>query len=191
MLQVSEELVLSTEALIFACELSITIEEIRTALEGALEIEISQKEVRQAIEQIKVKYANPQLAISLEELGGGYQFLTKKKYHQVVNQLLAQRSKKKLSQAAMETLAIIAYRQPITKLEIEQIRGVNCDYTIQRLLEKELISIAGKDDTVGRPLLYVTSTLFMDYFGINSVAELPQLKDFATEQNTIGDVTES
>jgi segregation and condensation protein B len=97
------------------------------------------------------------------------------------------RAKKKLSQAAIETLAIIAYRQPITKLEIEQIRGVNCDYTVQKLLEKELISLAGKADTVGKPILYQTSDLFMDYFGLKNIADLPQLKDFITETNEIGE----
>ena len=84
---------------------------------------------------------------------------------------------KKLSQSALETLAIIAYRQPITKLEVEQIRGVNCDYTMQKLLEKDLISISGKADGPGRPLLYSLSQYFLDYFGIASIADLPQLKD--------------
>ncbi len=97
----------------------------------------------------------------------------------VINQLHIQRSKKKLSQSALETLAIIAYRQPITKLEIEQIRGVNCDYTIQKLLDKDLISISGKAEGPGRPILYALSQYFLDYFGINSVLDLPHLKDIA------------
>ncbi len=87
-------------------------------------------------------------------------------------------------------MAIIAYRQPITKLEIEQIRGVNCDYTIQKLLEKELIAISGKADSVGKPLLYTTSNLFMDYFGLKSLADLPQLKDLVAESNEIGEQSE-
>jgi len=90
----------------------------------------------------------------------------------------------------METLAIIAYRQPITKLEIEQIRGVNSDYSVQRLLEKELISIDGKAETPGRPILYSTSTLFMDYFGLNNLSQLPQLKDLVKEENTVGENVE-
>lgn len=101
-----------------------------------------------------------------------------------------QRSKKKLSQAALETLSIIAYKQPITKLDIEQIRGVNCDYTIQRLLEKDLIAISGKAKAIGRPLLYSTSSTFMDYFGINSPAELPQIKDLPAETDAIGERSE-
>lgn len=95
-----------------------------------------------------------------------------------------------MSQAALETLAIIAYRQPITKLEIEQIRGVNCDYSVQKLLEKELISLAGKADTVGKPILYQTSDLFMDYFGLKNLSDLPQLKDFVSENNEIGEQSE-
>jgi segregation and condensation protein B len=95
-----------------------------------------------------------------------------------------------LSQSGLETLAIIAYRQPITKLEVEQIRGVNCDYSIQRLLEKDLIKIIGKAESIGKPLLYATSEQFMNHFGINSVKDLPQLKDIINEENTIGEVTE-
>jgi segregation and condensation protein B len=95
-----------------------------------------------------------------------------------------------LSKSGLETLAIIAYRQPITKLEVEQIRGVNCDYSIQRLLEKDLIKIIGKAESIGKPLLYATSEQFMNHFGINSVKDLPQLKDIINEENTIGEVTE-
>ena len=97
-----------------------------------------------------------------------------------------QQSKKKLSQAAIEPLAIIAYKQPVTKLDVEQIRGVNSDYSIQKLLEKELIVIAGKSETVGKPILYATSPLFMDYFGINNISELPQVKDFTETAVSIG-----
>ena len=87
----------------------------------------------------------------------------------------------------METLSIIAYKQPITKGEIEQIRGVNSDYSVQKLLEKELIEIQGKSEAIGRPLIYGTSPRFMEYFGINSVGELPQPKDFSNPDNQIGE----
>ena len=143
--------------------------------------------ILEQLDAIKKKYSNPAFAIELVELNGGYQFLTKKAYYPAINQLQIQRSKRKLSQAALETLAIVAYRQPITKLEIEQIRGVNCDYTIQKLLDKELIMISGKAESVGKPLLYSTSSLFMDYFGIKSSAELPQLNDFQENNNSIGE----
>lgn len=175
------------EALIFSAEQSISFEELKSVSEAALETELNTEQVKQALLEISEKYKNPELAIELAEMAGGYVFLTKKTFHKTVNQLQIHRSKKKLSQAALETLAIIAYRQPITKLEIEQIRGVNCDYTIQKLLEKELIGISGKADTVGKPLLYHTSSLFMDYFGLNSLADLPHLKDVLAENNEIGE----
>ncbi len=178
------------EALIFASDKSITEEEIFEVLSELLEEPLKIEEIREHIESICFKYKELDLAIELVQLNNGYQFLTKKDYHLVINQLQVQRSRKKLSQAALETLSIIAYKQPITKLEVEQIRGVNCDYTVQKLLEKELITITGKSDSVGKPLLYGTSSIFMDYFGINSTKDLPQINDFKSEKNTIGEQAE-
>ncbi|GGE47855.1 segregation and condensation protein B [Pedobacter psychrotolerans] len=177
------------EALIFSSIQSISVEEIILALNAVFEEEIVESQIFESLDLIAAKYSKDDFAIELVNLNKGYQFLTKKDYHETVNQLQLHRSKKKLSQAAMETLAIIAYRQPITKLEIEQIRGVNSDYSVQRLLEKELISIEGKAETPGRPILYRTSPLFMDYFGLNHLNQLPQLKDITKEENTIGENT--
>ena len=177
------------EALIFASEQSIRAEEIQYCLQAVYNQDITDEEINRVIDQIKNKYSDDRLALELVKTGNGYQFLTKTAFHPIITQLQVQRSKKKLSQAALETLAIIAYRQPITKSEIEQIRGVNCDYSVQKLLEKELISISGKSDTIGKPILYCTSNLFMDYFGINSITELPQLKDMDAD-NTIGEQSE-
>jgi segregation and condensation protein B len=101
--------------------------------------------------------------------------------------LLKQQSQKRLSSAQLETLSIIAYKQPITKGEVEQIRGVNSDYSVQKLLEKELIEIKGKSEGVGKPLIYGTSQKFMEYFGINSLQDLPQPKDFSQNENQIGE----
>ena len=128
--------------------------------------------------------------MELVKSGGGYQFLTKPAYQASIGILLKQQSKKRLSNSALETLSIIAYKQPITKSEAEQIRGVNCDYAIQKLLEKELVEVKGKSDGVGRPLMYGTSPRFMDYFGINDLKELPTPKDFSTEENSIGEEQE-
>ncbi|RFZ84350.1 SMC-Scp complex subunit ScpB [Mucilaginibacter terrenus] len=178
------------EALIFASEQGIRMEEILYCLQAAFDHDFDITEVETAVELIRKKYSSDHLAIELVRVNNGYQFLTKKKYHQVISLLQLQRSKKKLSQAALETLAIIAYKQPVTKLDVEQIRGVNCDYSIQKLLEKELIAITGKSDTVGKPILYGTSNLFMDYFGINSIDELPQLKEVTQSDNTIGEASE-
>lgn len=176
------------EALIFASDTSIRLEEITLCLQATLEINISEKEIIENITQIQLTYQTNSAAIELVKIAGGYQFMTKKEMFPIVNQLNIQKSKKKLSQAALEALAIIAYQQPITKLEIEQIRGVNCDYTIQKLLDKDLINIAGKADGPGRPILYTLSNYFLDYFGINSILDLPHLKDF--EENNSSEVGE-
>ena len=185
-----ENLVLNIEALIFASEQGIGIEEIKLLLQSLTDQPVDDRQILEALIAIKEKYEDQGLAICLAELNGGYQFLTKKAYHPLIAQLQIQRSKKKLSRSALETLAIIAYRQPITKLEIEQIRGVNCDYTVQKLLDKELIVITGRTDSVGKPILYGTSRMFADYFGINSTADLPQLKDLSEEVNNIGENNE-
>ena len=178
------------EALIFASEQGIRIEEITYCIQIALNTDIEQVETENYIKNIIKKYSDPALAIELVKINNSYQFLTKKIHHPVISQLQLQRSKKKLSQAALETLAIIAYKQPVTKLEVEQIRGVNCDYSIQKLLDKELISIAGKAETVGKPILYATSNQFADYMGINNINELPAMAELNNEANSIGNQQE-
>lgn len=178
------------EALIFSSEQSIRIEEIMYCLQASFERNFSKEEINHCLNNIKLKYQDENLAIELVNVANGYQFLTKKDYHAVISLLQMQRSKKKLSPAALETLAIIAYKQPVTKLEIEQIRGVNSEYSIQKLLEKELIAIVGKSETVGRPILYSPSPQFMDYFGINSLNELPQIKEFTDNSASIGEQSE-
>jgi len=184
-----EQTSLYIEALIFSSEQSLRVEEIAYCLQAALEIDVSAERINESIAIIQ-KYSDENFAIELIKVNNGYQFLTKKVFHPVINLLQAQRSKKKLSQAALETLAIIAYKQPATKTDIEQIRGVNCDYSIQKLLEKELIAIVGKSEAVGKPILYGTSNLFMDYFGINNIEELPHIKELTDTSNSIGDVAE-
>jgi segregation and condensation protein B len=178
------------EALIFCSEQSISVDEIAASLKISFGWELTDEEILSAIEEIKLKYQSGDFAFELVEIAEGFQFLTKKDYHAAVSALIQHKSKKKLSSSAMETLAIIAYKQPITKGEVEHIRGVNCDYAIQKLLEKELIEIQGKSDTPGKPLLYATSKSFMDYFGISTVSDLPQLKDLHVEQNEIGEPQE-
>ncbi|MFD0765289.1 SMC-Scp complex subunit ScpB [Mucilaginibacter lutimaris] len=178
------------EALIFASEQGIRTEEIIYCLQASFEHDFTAEEVTKHIGAISQKYQDDAFAIEVMRINNGYQFLTKKKFHAVISLLQMQRSKKKLSQAALETLAIIAYKQPVTKTDVEQIRGVNCDYSIQKLLEKELIAITGKSESVGKPILYGTSSLFMDYFGINDISELPQLKEITDNSSTIGEQTE-
>lgn len=151
------------------------------------EAEVPEKDILERIEKLQKKYEGDDYAFGIEKSAGGYQFLTKPAYQASIGILLKQQSKKRLSNSALETLSIIAYKQPVTKSDVEQIRGVNCDYTIQKLLEKELIEIKGKAEKIGRPILYGTSEKFMEYFGINSLDDMPTPKDFSQEANRIGE----
>jgi segregation and condensation protein B len=148
--------------------------------------DVPDKDIQKALEQVTERYKSDEFSLEVVKAGGGYQFLTKPAYQASIGILLKQQSKRRLSNSALETLSIIAYKQPITKSEVEKIRGVNCDYSIQKLLEKELIEIKGKSEGVGRPLIYGTNQKFMEYFGINDLIELPTPRDFASEENQIG-----
>ena len=174
------------EALVFASERPLDTEELVELVNNALafmEDRVSHEQVQLAIDAIREKYSSEFYAFEMKESGGGWQFLTKKEFHKTVAQLNGDKFLKKLSTASLETLAIIAYKQPVTKSEIEIIRGVNCDYAVQKLLEKELVLIAGrKEDAVGKPLVYVTSKNFMDYFGINSPEDLPKIKEVLMDE---------
>ena len=174
------------EALIFASDKPLSNEDLLEMVNNALgfiEDRASLEQVNAAVEGIFEKYNSDFYAFELKEIGGGWQFLTKKEYYKTVAQLSADKFIKKLSTAALETLSIIAYKQPITKSEIESIRGVNCDYAVQKLLEKELVIIAGRnEEAVGKPLIYTTSKSFMDYFGINSPEDLPKIREVLMEE---------
>lgn len=175
------------QALIFAAPQAIPLEEIRTVVQESFQAEINEADVKATLLEIQALFQQEQFAFELVEIAGGYQFLTKGAYHNTVAIHLKQTTKKRLSQAAMETLAIIAYKQPVGKSELEEIRGVSCDYALQKLLEKELVIISGRSEGPGRPLLYATSDKFMDYMGINSLGDLPKPKDFKEVENSIGD----
>lgn len=174
------------EALIFASDKPLTSSEVTELVNNAMgfiEDRATQEQVDAALEGICEKYNSEFYPFEVRESGGGWQFLTKKIYYKTVGQLNGDKFLKRLSNAALETLAIIAYKQPITKSEIEAIRGVNCDYAVQKLLEKDLIVITGRrEDAVGHPLIYATSKSFMDYFGINSAEELPKISEVMMEE---------
>jgi segregation and condensation protein B len=169
------------EALIFASDKPLTSMEITELINNAfgfMEEKLTLEQIQTSIDGIREKYASEFYPFEVRESGGGWQFLTKKDFHKTVAQLNGEKFLKRLSTAALETLSIIAYKQPITKGEIEAIRGVSSDYSIQKLLEKELIIISGRNEEMpGKPLVYSTSKTFMDYFGINSPADLPRLKE--------------
>jgi len=174
------------EALIFCATSPLKLQEIRKCLSEMFEADVPKEDVENALEKILKKYESDEYSFQVEHVGDGYQFMTKPAYQASIGIMLKQQSKKRLSTSALETLSIIAYKQPITKGEMEQIRGVNCDYTVQKLLEKELVEIKGKADAIGRPILYGTSQNFMEYFGINDLKDLPTPKDFSQDENQIG-----
>ena len=149
-----EQLMPHVEALVFASDRPLTQIEMTEILGQALETVIESERIATCLDAIREKYDAEYYPFQLREIGGGYQFLTKKAFHKTVLQLNGDKHIKKLSTAAMETLSIIAYKQPITKSEIEYIRGVSADYSLQKLLEKELVVIAGRnEDMIGKPLI--------------------------------------
>jgi segregation and condensation protein B len=181
----TSDLIPHIEALIFASDRPLTTLEITELVNNVSEDEkISLDQVEASLEGIVEKYKADFYPFEITMSGGGWQFLTRKEYHKTVAQLNGDKFLKRLSAASLETLAIIAYKQPVTKGEIESIRGVNCDYTVQKLLEKELVIISGRNEHhPGQPLLYSTSKNFMDYFGINSPDELPKIREVMGEGN--------
>jgi segregation and condensation protein B len=178
------------EALIFCSPSPIKLADVKACLSEMFGADVPEEDIAGAIQRIEEKFQAEEFSFQLFRAAGGYQFLTKPAYQASISILLKQQSKKRLSTSAMETLSIIAYKQPISKTEIENIRGVNCDYAVQKLLDKGLIEITGKAETIGRPMLYGTTAKFMEYFGINDLIELPTPKDFSTEVNTIGESPE-
>jgi segregation and condensation protein B len=175
------DLIPHIEALIFASDKPLTAMEITELLNNAfgfMDDRLTLDQIQTGIEGIVAKYNSEFYPFEVRESGGGWQFLSKKAFHKTIAQLNGEKFLKRLSVAALETLSIVAYKQPITKGEIESIRGVNSDYSIQKLLEKELIVIIGRnEDMPGKPLIYSTSKSFMDYFGINQTTDLPRLRE--------------
>lgn len=175
-----QEILLHVEALIFASEKPLSVQDMCEYVGNVFETFVALELIENALDAIDEKYSSQHFPFELKHVGGGYLFLTKKDFHNTIIQLNQDKHIKKLSASAMETLAIISYKQPITKSDVEYIRGVSCDYSIQKLLEKELIQIAGRNEqAVGKPLLYTTSPNLMNYLGINSPSELPALKEVA------------
>ncbi len=175
------------ESLIFTTEHAISFDEIQSCLEETFETTFEKQAIEEGLTFLKNKYQKDEFSFEIIEIAEGYQFLTKGAYHQTIGTFLKQTTKKRLSRSAIETLSIIAYKQPVSKGEMEKIRGVSCDYSVQKLLEKELVTILGRSERPGRPLIYGTSEKFMDYFGIKSLNDLPKPKDFKIPENEIGE----
>ncbi|OGU35572.1 MAG: SMC-Scp complex subunit ScpB [Ignavibacteria bacterium GWB2_35_6b] len=167
------------ESLIFASDESIPASEIINAIKeiDGDETEITVSDVNEAVDELNKYFEENDRSFQIVRIANGFTFATKTEYAKYVGFLSTEKSKRRLSQAALETLAIIAYKQPITKPEIEQIRGVNTDYMINTLLEKNLVTIKGRAETIGRPLLYSTTDEFLKYFGLNTIADLPKPRE--------------
>lgn len=180
------ELIPHIEALVFASDKPLASAEITELINqafGFMEEKVLVAQIDAALEGIVEKYSSGFYPFEVRQSGGGWQFLTKKEFHKTVAQLNGEKFLKRLSAAALETLAIVAYKQPVTKGEVEAIRGVSSDYAVQKLLEKELIVITGRNEKLpGHPLVYATSKSFMDYFGINTPEDLPKIKEVLAEQ---------
>ncbi len=160
------------EALIFASDTPLTIRRIKDLLE--LE---SEKDIRKNIVQLNKDYESIQSALQIIEVAGGYQVVTKPEHASWIKKLYRSRAAGHLTQRALETMAIIAYRQPITKQEIEAIRGVNVDGVVRTLIERKLINVTGRLKAPGTPLLYGTTKYFLEYFGLKKIDDLPKLKE--------------
>jgi segregation and condensation protein B len=175
------------EAILFSAQKPLSIRELATAIKGA-EDELSpnqfarvrEAEVAGALEQLKVEYIEQERAFQLNEKAEGWQLATDPKYARWVCQLFPAPKPARLSAPALETLAIIAYRQPITRADVEAVRGVNIDGVLQTLMERGLVKIAGRAEVPGRPLLYETTQFFLDHFGLRTLDELPNVEELRT-----------
>jgi segregation and condensation protein B len=181
-----ENIDLYVESLIFASEVPIGADEIKNCVEALIKNTVSKKQIEEIIQSLQIKYSREEFSFEIVNIGNAYQFLTKYEYYDLIGLLIKIKSNKKLSKSTLETLAVIAYQQPVSKAEIEKVRGVNCDYAVQKLLEKDLIKIVGRSKDPGRPLLYGSSEKFMEHFGLSSLQDLPKLKEIISDDNIIG-----
>jgi segregation and condensation protein B len=176
------------EALLFSAQKPLSIREMAATIKGAGEDElspnqfarVSEAEVAGALEQLKVEYIEQERAFQLNEKAEGWQLATDPKYARWARQLFPAPKPARLSAPALETLAIIAYRQPITRADVEAVRGVNIDGVLQTLMERGLVKIAGRAEIPGRPLLYETTQFFLDHFGLRNLDELPNVEELRT-----------
>jgi len=167
----STQLKRTVEALLFASDKPISSTKIRSAI-GDDDIP-----VEEIVEQLNEEYSNTERAFFIMEVAGGYQLVTQKEFEPYIKQLYVSSARMRLSQAALETLSIIAYKQPVSRPDIDAIRGVNSDGVLRTLLERDLIVVKGREEQPGRPLLYGTSDEFLRYFGLKSLKDMPKLRE--------------
>jgi len=167
-----EQLKQVVEVLVFASDIPLPADQIHAIVEEA-----GIEDISKAVDELNADYRRTDRTFQIIHVGGGYQIVTHENYASWVKKLFQGRLKNKLSQAAMEALSVVAFRQPVSKPEIEAIRGVNCDGVIRTLLERKLITISGRAEGQGKPLLYKTTKEFLRYFGVNDISDLPKPKE--------------
>ena len=165
------------EAILFSCGRPVEMKELITALE------IPEEDIIKIVDSMQDEYKRENRGIEIVKVENGYTLCSKKEYYDYIYPLFDNRAKPNISNAAMETLAIIAYNPKITRAEIEAIRGVNSDATIYKLLEYNLIEDAGKSDLPGKPTVYKTTPEFLKTFGISNLDELPELPKYKIDEN--------
>jgi len=166
------------EALIFTSPDPISWDKLASIIkESEEELDLDETVIKTIVDQLNQRFDENDLSFRIEEVGGGYTFVTQPKFHPWLSIFQHENAYRKLSQSAIESLAIVAYRQPITKPEVDKIRGVDSGYILRQLLEKMLVKVSGRADSPGKPLLYKTTSHFLKHFGINSVDELPKPRE--------------
>ncbi len=161
------------EALLFASEGPLSAKKIREIIPEVG----TETKIKKLINEIDEKYDSQKSPYKIIELAGGFQIVTREEFAPWIAQLYKSRAQQKLTRKGLETLAIIAYKQPITKVEVEKIRGVNSDGVVRTLVERNLITVTGREKAPGSPLLYGTTSSFLEYFGLNDISHLPKLKE--------------
>jgi segregation and condensation protein B len=169
------------EALLFATDEPLAVKQLLEIFaileEGEKPREVTPDGILACIEELNRAYEHEGRSFRIVKVAGGYQFATRPEFGVWLGKMVTEKSRRKLSVSALETLAIIAYKQPVTKPEVESIRGVNADYVLHTLLERNLVAIIGRAATPGRPLLYGTTKEFLKHFGINDLSELPKPRE--------------
>lgn len=172
-----DRLTQAVEALVFASDVPLRDEDVARAYGEVTGADVSPEQVARAVAALNAAYQRGGRAFRIERMGGGYRLLTVDEAAPFVRALFAREEERRLSRALLESLAVVAYRQPVSKPEIDHLRGVNSDYALRQLLERGLIALVGRGEGVGRPLLYGTTDAFLDQFGLDALESLPRPRE--------------
>ena len=174
------------EAIIFASDEPISTKQINVLVEEA-----TASQIEKIIQNLNLEYTQTKRAFHIAKLAGGYQMVSRDSFSPWIQKLFLGRKKSRLSQAALETLSVIVFKQPVSKTEVSAIRGVNCDGVVKTLLERRLVAISGRSDGPGRPLIYKTTNEFLRYFGVNDISDLPRPREMEEILKEEGNLPES